>query len=67
MDIELARKACYLADRVDWLRSLHREMDVAATDERGSVTVKIPRTWLPALMEMAEKEISELEKQIQEL
>ena len=67
MDMDLARKACYLADRAEWLRSLQCEMGVAARDERGTVTLKIPRTWLPALMEMAGNEITELEKQIQEL
>ena len=72
MDIEKAKKACALSGKVDWCRSLMKDMDNAyfVDDDgkvHGTINITIPKKWIPALMQIATNEVSSLEKQIEEL
>ena len=72
MDIEKAKKACALSRNVDWCRSLMRDLDNAySVDDdgkvHGTINITIPKKWIPALMQIAEGEVSSLEKQILDL
>ncbi len=68
MKIENAKIAGKLASRVDWLHEIIEDMDtVYFKDTDGTFTITIPRKWIPALIKMAEEDITAIKKQIDEL
>lgn len=68
MDIEKARQAARLA-------GIHGQItksikDFRVDDDKGNVgytTITIPRTWLPAIVKIAEAELAKVEEEIARL
>lgn len=68
MDIEKAKLASGLLERRDFVKKI---LDDATTtwsiNPFGMTTITIPRTWLPAIIQIAKDELGQIEEEIAKL
>lgn len=68
MDIEKAKQASKLLARSGFIRKTLDEMTtVWSMSPVGTTTITIPRTWLPAIIQMAKDELGQVEDEIAKL
>lgn len=68
MDIEKATQASKLLARSGFIRKTLDEMTtVWSMSPVGTTTITIPRTWLPAIIQMAKDELGQVEEEIAKL
>lgn len=68
MDIEKAKRASRLLARSGFLKkTLDETMTLWATSPVGTATITIPRTWLPAIIQMAKDGLGQVEDEIAKL
>ncbi len=68
MDIEKATQASKLLARSGFIRKTLDEMTtVWSVCPVGTTTITIPRTWLPAIIQMAKDELGQVEEEIAKL
>ena len=68
MGIEKAKRASQLLARVGFLKkTLDDMMTVWSISPVGTTTITIPRTWLPAIVKIAEEELVKVEEEIARL
>lgn len=68
MDIEKAKLASGLLERWDFVKKILDDTTTTwSINPVGTTTITIPRTWLPAIIQMAKDELGQVEDEIAKL
>lgn len=68
MDIEKAKLASGLLERRDFVKKILDDTTTTwSINPFGTTTITIPRTWLPAIIQMAKDELGQVEDEIAKL
>ena len=68
MDVDRAKRACDLLGKRDFIRRILDEATtILAVNPVGTATITIPRSWLPAVVELAKDELGKVDEEIAKL